>query len=107
VVRRGLAAAIVAVLAIVCMTAHADAQTVRGRLMKGAYPIAGIGVRVTSPTHGTSGVAYSGPDGMYYLVNIPPGTYTLQVLDIPRAPLLFQIIVHQQQWVDIAPIQVR
>ncbi|RYU58537.1 carboxypeptidase regulatory-like domain-containing protein [Methylolobus aquaticus] len=101
-------AAIFAPFLCVCISTDINAQTIRGRLMKGPYPIAGIAVNVSSPMLGASGFAYSGPDGMYYLFNIAPGPYTLQVWDIPNmAPMQFQIAVYPQPWIDIAPIQLR
>ena len=70
-------------------------------------PISGVRVNVVSQA-GASGPSYSGPDGMYYLYNIPPGHYTLQVWDKPdQPPLQFAIEVYRQPWTDIAPIQVR
>jgi hypothetical protein len=101
-------AAIVTAFVSVGLSADIYAQTIRGKLMKGPYPIAGIAVNIDSPARGPSGVVYSGADGMYYFFNISPGPYTLQVWDVPNAPpLQFQIYVNPQPWVNIAPIQIR
>src|SRR5262245_24746381 len=68
----------------------AEAATVRGRLVRrtpqGFYPAQGVPVTVFSREKGRSGASYSGPDGMYYLYNIPPGPYTLEVWVYPNQP---------------------
>ncbi len=97
-------------IAIVLMFAvFADAGTIRGRLVRrsgqGDYPAKGIQVTVFRSQMGKSSPTYSGTDGMYYLYNIPEGTYTLQVWVYPNAaPLTFTITVDGQQFTDIAPI---
>jgi hypothetical protein len=95
--------AMVALAMLAPLASHA--QTVRGRIQKGQFPIIGVAVNVFSPNLGASGFSYTGQDGMYYLYNIPPGPYTLQVWAIPgSAPLQYQIVVYAQPFVDIAPI---
>ena len=42
---------------------------------------------------------------MYYLYNIPPGVYTLEVW-VPNSPMSYQIQVDGQAYTDIAPIRV-
>jgi hypothetical protein len=106
--RLRLFALILVLLSGVGISTDTYAQTIRGRLMKGSRPIIGVPVNVYSNVIGQSGFSYSGPDGMYYLFNIPPGQFILQIWDIPNVPpMQFQIYVHPQPWVDIAPIQVR
>jgi hypothetical protein len=86
------------------------ASTVRGRLFRvfngGSYPVQGIGVTVFNPRLGRSTPSYSGPDGMYYLYNIPGGAYTLEIWTTPNEPMTFQITVYEIPFTDIAPIQV-
>jgi hypothetical protein len=85
------------------------ASIVRGRLFRvvsgQTYPAQGIGVTVFNPQLGRSTPSYSGPDGMYYLYNIPPGSYNLAVWT-SDPPMVFQIQVGTQPYTDIAPIQV-
>jgi hypothetical protein len=87
----------------------AASSIVRGRLFRvvngGSYPALGIAVTVVNSQMGRSNSAYTGPDGMYYLYNIPPGTYTLEVW-VANPPMTFQIQVNPEGYTDIAPIQV-
>lgn len=58
----------------------ASAATVRGRLVhSNGVSAAGFAVRVTNPQMGPSGFTYSGGDGFYYLNQIPPGSYVLEI----------------------------
>jgi hypothetical protein len=98
-----------AVLFTTIIAAGAQAGTVRGRFdrrtSQGTYPAAGIPVTVFRPDIGRSGVSYSGNDGMYYLYNIPPGYYVLEVWLYPNTPpMTFSIQVGSQPFTDIAPI---
>lgn len=84
-------------------------STVRGRLIRvgpqGTYPAVGVAVTVYSQQNGRSNPSYSGPDGMYYLYNIPPGSFSLQVW-ATKPPMVFQVQVSAQGFTDIAPIRV-
>ena len=97
---------------LLVVAAAAEAETVRGMLIRqtpqGAeYPAQGVGVTVNRPDLGRSGFTYSGPDGMYYLYDIPPGQYTLEVWVYPDTPpWVFDIVVHNQPTTDIGPIYV-
>ena len=97
-------------LAVLAQPVFAASSTVRGRLTRVApngqsFPAQGIAVTVYNPQLGRSSPAYSGPDGMYYLYNIPTGSYTLEVW-ASNSPLLFQIQVYPQPYTDIARIAV-
>ncbi len=88
----------------------AFAATVRGRLDRrgpyGFYPAAGVAVTVNNPQMGRSSPAYTGTDGMYYLFNIPPGNYTLEIWPYPQTgPLLFPVTVNDPG-TDVPPILV-
>lgn len=106
----GWLAAWLALALLSCTAPDAIAQTVRGRLLRGQTPAAGVGVNlVYADAAGRriqTGFVLSAPDGMYYLYNVPPRDYVLQIWDRPE-PQRFNIRVQPQQWVDIAPIQVR
>ena len=98
------------IVAIALAHSPAMAQTVRGRLIRGGMPAAGIGVNLmytdASGHRIQTGLVLSAPDGTYLIYNVPPRDYLLQVWDQSN-PLRFNIHVYPQQWVDIAPIHVR
>lgn len=88
-------------------------STVRGQLYRRApngqaYFAAGIAVRLNHPQYGPSAFAYSGGDGMYYLQNVPPGQFTLEVwlTSRPEDVMRFNVQVNGQPTVDVPPIQV-
>jgi len=82
----------------------AGGSTVRGRLVRrGNYPAAGVELSLTSPSLGRSPKSYSGTDGMYYIRNVPPGNYTLE-LWVGKQPLTYNITVRPGEYTDIAPI---
>jgi len=92
---------------------NASAGAVRGQLLRvapngGRYPAAGVAVTVFRGDLGRSGAAYTGYDGMYYLYNIPPGNYTLEIWTGAQMPsATYNIIVYNQPMTDIAPIVIR
>ena len=94
------------VCVLVVLTAGlANAATVRGRLIHGSngYPAAGVAVTVYNQGVGRSSPAYTGTDGMYYLYNVPPGYYYLEVWIYPGgAPIVYQIQV-AEPYTDIPP----
>jgi hypothetical protein len=103
--------AVLVALFLIGTVSSIEAATVRGRLVRrsgqGVFPAQGIPVTVFRSDLGRSGRSYSAQDGMYYLTNIPPGTYTLEVWVYPnRPPLNFTIQVNNQQFSDIAQIVV-
>lgn len=107
------AARAVLTLFVLCVftVAAAEAGTVRGRLVRrtprGEFPAQGIPVTVFRSDLGRSGTAYTGPDGMYYLYNVPPGNYALELWVYPNSrPMVFSIVVSTQAFSDIAPIVV-
>jgi hypothetical protein len=82
---------------------------VRGRLERvgsdGAkYPAPYLAVSVSNQQF-RSARAYSGSDGMFFLYNVPPGSYQLQV-SMPKHQLIYSITVSSQQYFDIAPIRI-
>lgn len=80
--------------------------TVRGQILQGSAPIRGVKVSLLCPpAWHECAYTYSGPDGMYYLQGIPPGTYALEVW--AGTPQRFSIEVPPRPWADVAPIQVR
>lgn len=94
-------------LFVVLSTAVANAATVRGRLVHAnGYPGAGMAVTVFNQQMGRSSPAYAGPDGMYYIYNVPAGYYYLEVwIYAGGAPVVYQISVGEP-YTDIPPIGV-
>lgn len=105
--------AIVGLLVMASSATAASAQqvTIRGRLERatpgGVYPAVGVAVTVYSSSIGRSNPTYAGTDGMYYIYNVPPGAYALEIW-IPGAPtpMMFPIAVPFVPYFDIAPIRV-
>ncbi|HXZ33465.1 MAG TPA: hypothetical protein VEH30_14385 [Terriglobales bacterium] len=90
-----------------------SAAVVRGRLdhtyPNGArYPAAGVAVTIYNPKYGRSSTYYAGPDGMYYLQNVPAGPNYLEVWtrDPRAAPTVYPIQV-AEPYTDIPPIVVK
>jgi hypothetical protein len=85
-------------LGALCFTESSYAQgvTVRGRLIRhgpaGAYPAANIQVTLFSREIGRSVPTVSGNDGMYYLYNILPGPYNLEIL-VDHSPIVYPVHV--------------
>lgn len=80
--------------------------TVRGMLEdhEAKTPQPAPGVLVTLETQNyTLPAVHSGKDGLYYIPNVAPGTYTLKVWTDPKNPLSFPVTVHGTL-TDIAPV---
>lgn len=103
---------IIVICAIVLFTciAYVEAATIRGRLDRvstfGAYPATGIAVTVSSPSAGRSYPAFTDNYGFYYLYNIPPGNYNLEVW-VTTPPRVWTIQVPPVPQFDIAPLMVQ
>src|SRR5262249_50228955 len=106
---RTLASAAIALGVASVVPVNAQA-TLRGRLDRatpyGLSPAAGTQVTVNSQTIGRSSPTYAGTDGFYYIYNVPPGPYTLEVWLPGTAPMVFSLTVPPVQYFDIAPIRV-
>jgi len=70
--------------------AHADGETVQGRLRNGTEPVAGVTIEVARTDGGVVGQAQSGPDGVFSVPVPGPGKYTvtLQVGSLPQGVTL-------------------
>lgn len=107
-VRRGLLALLVVGALAAALPSAAHAQTVRGRLVRqtpaGILPVANVRVTVTPLQGGTSSApAYSGPDGMFYLPNVAPGDYHLEIW-VGQTPRRVAIRVSAREYVDVPPV---
>lgn len=96
-------------IAFLACIPYAHAATVRGKLNRvtksGVYPALGVSVTVSSPSTGRSYPAYTDKSGFFYLYNIPPGTYTLEV-GVTKPPRLWTIHVPSVSQFDLDPIVV-
>jgi hypothetical protein len=86
--------------------------TIRGRVERqtpyGVYGASGVMVTLRSSSRGRSSPVYAGSDGMYYLNEIPPGRYALEVWPPgEETPRVYTIEVPAVPYFDIAPIVVR
>jgi len=64
---------------------------------------AGAAITLENKELGRSATVYSGADGMYYLRNVPPGTYTLEVRTT-AALKKYRVVIQPKPYVDIMPI---
>lgn len=99
----------VRVAAILCLcvaSASSEAALVRGRLQRnvgnGYIGLAGIAVTVNSPAFGRSQPAFTDGNGMYFL-QIPAGSYVLEVWIPNQPPLAFPIVVGEPV-TDLVPV---
>jgi hypothetical protein len=97
---------IVAILAAFAASQSGWAATVRGRLLRGKGVAAGVAVTLRNAQRRTPS-AYSGADGMYYIPNVKPGSYTLEVWVQPhKPPITFSIQVKEPES-NVNPIYVQ
>ena len=100
----------VIVMALSQAPAAVAGSTVRGQLYRLSqnrrYPAPAIAVRLTSQRYGPSSTVYSGPDGWYYLYNVPAGAFVLEVTVSSRQVLRFNVQVNSTAYTDVGPIQV-
>jgi len=108
--KRALLIALV-LAALVVSTEARGGATVRGLLFRVApngqqYPAQGIMVRLNHPQYGPSSPTYTGGDGMYYLFNIPPGRFTLEIWLSKDHVLPYVIDVCACPVHNVAPIRI-
>jgi hypothetical protein len=110
-VLRSLIQPLVLLVALLVLSSAAAAVTVRGRLDRvypnGArYPATGVAVTLYSQRSGRSNPAYAGPDGLYYIYNVPAGAYYLEVWTSrdPNVPPTVYPIYVREPYTDIPPI---
>lgn len=90
-------------VAIFFLAAALHAGTVRGMILRNNQPWQGVTVTIIAPGIGRSSPAFTGPDGMYYEFNVPPGQYTLEIwINGTRAqPMMYPITVFNQPYTDL------
>ena len=99
---------IVAALLVLIFSQYANAAQLRGRLIfQNGAAAAGFAVTVYSQAMGRSAPSFTDGAGMYY-VNIPPGSYYLEVWISrdPRVPPRVYPIQVGEPYTDIPPIVV-
>lgn len=105
-----LAAWMVAFIIVIGGAPRAEAQTVRGKIERktayGIYPATSVEVTLSARNRGRSSPAYTDNQGFYYLHNIPPGKYVLEIW-VGQTPVTRQIRVLNRPYTDIPPIRVR
>lgn len=97
-------------LLVLAFAGTGQAASVRGRIDH-AYsngrriPIAGVIVTVSQPGRGRSAPSYTDGGGMYYLQNIRPGIYDLEIWspNSPGKPIVYRIRV-SDPYTDIPPV---
>ena len=103
-------AIVISVIALFICASQAEAVNIRGRLDRGmnagVYPAVGIPVTVSSPRTGRSYAAYTDKYGFYYLYNIPPGNYNLEVW-VTNPPRIWRVQVPLVSQFDIYPIRIQ
>ena len=96
-------------LLVIALSGIGHAASVRGRVERvdfnGRRGVPGIAVTISRPGKGRSSPAYTDSRGMYYLQNIPPGVYNLEIWTAknPRAPIVYRIQV-REPYTDIPPV---
>lgn len=100
---------LVSLLAILALAP--GGTTVRGLLYRVGpdgrnYPASGISTRLTHPAYGPSSFSYSDGGGMYYLYNVPPGDFTLEVWLSPQNVWRFPVRALPQAFTDVPAIRV-
>src|SRR5262245_18670568 len=102
---------LLALCAALFISLGAEAQTVRGKIMRatpaGPYPAAYVSVTLYSVSMGRSMPAYTTPEGFYYLYNVPPGPYLLEIWTSQRPVTSNVVIAPNRPLTDIAPIVLR
>lgn len=84
----------------------------RGKVVRGGprgdYPAQGVAVTLVAadPRLGESAKAYSSSEGLYYLYNVPPGRYSLQVWVTPRSVIQVPVNVGRGPLTDVRPVRV-
>ena len=92
---------------VMLMTVVSHAATIRGKLVHGNnQPAAGYQVTVSNAQAGRSTPARAGADGLYYIYNIAPGTYDLEIW-VPgeKAPAVYRINV-VEPYTDVPQLSV-
>lgn len=97
-------------LLVLVFAGTGQAASVRGRVDQ-AYangqriPMAGVIVTVSQPGRGRSAPSYTDGWGMYYLQNIRPGIYNLEIWspNSPGRPIVYRIRVNEP-YTDIPPV---
>jgi hypothetical protein len=96
------------ILTAVSIASIAHAETVRGKIVypDGVTPHVNVAVTLESAGSGRSGTVYSGSDGMFYLENVPPGQYSMEIKS-PNETRTVPVVVARKDVNDVAPVAVK
>jgi hypothetical protein len=92
---------------LVAVSAFASPTTVRGRVVAadGApYPSAAVTLKAASGAK--TSTVYTDRDGMFYIVNVVPGAYTM-VVRTSRSETAFRVSAQPRPYSDVPPVRVR
>lgn len=99
-----------ACLLLLAWSCAVAAQTVHGRLWRatprGLYPASALAVTLYAPGRGRSVPAYSTAEGHFYLYNVPPGRYLLEVWSGAK-PTSSAVVVGNQAVTELPPLTLR
>jgi hypothetical protein len=101
--RRTRIALVIAFFALLAVTSTAFADTVRGKVVYADGTTAYANVAVTLETSAGRATVYTGSDGMFYLVRVPPGEYTVEVKS-PREKKTITVVVSAAPYTDVPPV---
>jgi hypothetical protein len=98
-------------LIVLFIVIDVDAAILRGRLVRMVggiqYPAPYLPVTILGAL-GESTPSYTGPDGMYYIYNVPPGEYTLRIWSdgfrAPTAAFPLHFTLPDRYYFDIIPL---
>jgi len=89
--------------ALLTITSTALADTVRGKVVYADGSTAYANVAVTLETSAGRATVYTGSDGMFYLVRVPPGQYSVEVKS-PREKKTITVVVSAAPYTDVPPV---
>jgi hypothetical protein len=107
-----IAILIMAFLLLMVFAESSDAAVVEGKLQRqdsqgNVTPASGISVTVSDAKGQRSVAAASNSEGLYYIPNVTPGTYRLEIWAKPKAPpMTFEIQVGAEPATSVAPINI-
>jgi hypothetical protein len=103
-IRVNILAVCLVALAILAYFDYGFAAMVRGRIQRGPYPVPYVTVTLFSSSRGRSAPSVTGPDGMYYLYNVPPGQYIIEIW-LGGRPIQYSVNVGEPH-TDYPPISI-
>lgn len=91
------------VVLVLALSQGAFAETVRGKVVYSDGATAYPNVEVTLISAAGKATVYTGSDGMFQLVRVPPGHYRVEIKS-PRERKSLDITVAAQPYTDLPPV---